>query len=410
MEELNKKNFRTIESYPLVVFNIYGVEYKISEAFILTDSNTFHYYLKEVELDKKEKEIFYNILKKIKNSDKKEKLKNMDFNIFSKLISPKIRSESEELSKYEQVKLKYHLFKEYSGFGKIDSLLHDSNIKHILCEGLGETVKIYHTNPRYSGVMQTNIIFKSKKQIEDVSKNLKIKSKKVRDTQRYLGFMDKDKKIEIVYGKNEITISKISQIPQIPQNLIKMGVGSPKIFSYLKRIVDGEGTILVVGNNAINRITLINSLAMMSKKNDVVSLENFPGISLPGKNWIQRILPMYKKQKKVVKETIKKNPELIISSEIEDIDKILNFASKNFCLISLNAPNLDKAMDLLEKIASTPAIANIEAVVVLSDGNNGWPIIKEIYEIYTYDKKTNKLRINPIFFNGKQIKGSKLFD
>ncbi len=119
---------------------------------------------------------------------------------------------------------------------------------------------------------------------------------------------------------------------------------------------------------------------------------------------------MYENQKKVIKDIIRKNPELIISSEINQIDKILNFASENLCLISLNAPNLDKAMSLLDNIAAVPAIANIEAVVVLGDGTKGWPIIKEIYEIYTYDKKTDKLRINPVFFNGKQIKGSKLLN
>ncbi len=299
MEGLNKKSFQKVDSYPLVIFNIDGVEYKISEALILKDSNRCYYYLKEAELDKKEREIFYNILEKIKNSDKKEKLKNMDFNVFSKLISPKIRSESEELSKYEKVKLKYHLFKEYAGFGKIDSLLHDSNINHILCEGLGKNVKIYHTNPRYSGVLQTNIIFKSKKQIEDISKNLKIKSKKVRDTQRYLGFFKKDKKIEIRYDKNELSISKMSQMPHMPQNLIKMGVGSSKIFSYLKKVIDEEGTVLIVGSNPLNRITVLNSLAMMSKKEHIVSLENFPGIALPEKIGFKKYYLCMKIKKKL---------------------------------------------------------------------------------------------------------------
>ncbi len=403
------KNFIELESYPLLLFKKEGKEYVLSKAQILQSSEEIIYSIKEIELEKDEKRFYYKVLKRIKDKDAEGNLKKEDMQTFFSFASKEIislaKEVNQELSDYEKIKISYHLYKNYCGFGEIESIWHDKNINFIFCEKVGFPIYVYHKNPRY-GFLKTNLKFRSMYEFKNALINLKLKSKMIRDSPEFLGILD-NKLIEISDIFNEMSIKTISRLPIAPKDLIKLGIAMPAMMNYLNKMIKDRASVLIIGGNDFQRTELLNSLALLVKKDSkTIVFENYPKIIVPQRNVFYKVLTPYKKKhKKIIDDYLRKNPDFVIADDIDELAPIVKNI-KNECqtFVTLDAQTFDEAMNKLGRILPTPAIAFIDIIIIIRERGDGWPKIEEIYELYTYDFKSKKIKVSPVFFLDKRTK------
>ncbi|MCD6575607.1 MAG: type II/IV secretion system ATPase subunit, partial [Nanoarchaeota archaeon] len=363
----------------------------------------------EIELEKNEKEIYYKVLKRIKEIDKEKNLKKIKqqhaFEFIGKIIKEVTRKLGEKISINEEARIKYFVYKNYFGFGKIEPLLYDKDIKYIFCERPGLPIIVFHKNPSY-GFMKTNIVLKNLYEYNKIVENLKLKSKVIRNPPDFFGILGDDRLVEISDVHNEFSITTFARMPLSPKDLIKLRLAHPDAIKYLSNAIKNMSSIIIIGGNASQRTTLANSLALLTNKNlKAVVFEQKPEIILPHKDAYYKVLPAYKKKHEhVIKDYLRKNPKLVISSEVGHHNMIIKNI-RNICqtFITLEAEDLDNAMRILNEDTPTPFISYIDIIVKIKE-SIGWPRIEEIYEITAYDVQSKMLMISPIFFKDKTTK------
>ncbi len=401
---MEETNVQEIETYPLVVFNYGGNEIKFAEATICNNSNELKYCVNEIELEEHESDIYYEILKRIKKIDKEKNLRKLSQQDAFRFIDYKIKETChemrEDISTQEKTRIKYFLYKNYFGFGEIEPLFYDKDVKYIFCERPGLPIYIFHKNPRY-GFMKTNIVLRSIREYKLISENLKLKSKKLRESPDFFGILEDKQVVEVSDSHREFSITRFSKMPTSPRDMVKLKLIRRDVLVYLYRIIKNRGSVLIIGGNSSQRIQLANSLALLTdKKLKAVIFEKTPSIILPHNDAYYKVLPLYeKKHKHVIKEYLRKNPELVISAEIEtNKQTIKNIKHKCQTFITIEANDLDNAIKILNNEVPAPWISYIDVIVKIKE-SIGWPRVDEIYEITAYDAQSKMLMISPIFYN-----------
>jgi len=404
---MKEKSLRELESYPLVVFNSDREKYKFADAKILIGATEINYFVDEIKLDKNERDIYFKVLRKIKKDDKEKNILRYDKKTAFDFILKEVRGASKKLnhylSAYEEKRIAYFVFRNYVGLGEMEPLIHDKNIKYILCERPCSLIYIFHKNPRY-GFLKTNIKFKNLFEFNTAFNNLKLRSKVIRNSPDFLGVFDNDKLVELSDTHNEISISTVSRIPISPKDMLNLKIATKSMLSYLSKIIKNKGSILIIGGNEYQRTEIANSLAFFVKKGaKTVIFEKYPNTIVPQEDLYKKVLTPYKKKHAAIIEYyLRKNPSFVIADGINEI-KLVVKNIKKMCqtFITLDAQSFDDAMNKLNKKLPAPTIANIDVVILIRNGINGWPRIEEIYEISEYDAKLKKIKVTPIFFWNK---------
>jgi flagellar protein FlaI len=415
---MKNKNPIEIENHILVNLKWINEEYKIAEASIRITGDKLLYEVIESPLDKEEKDIYLKVLMDISKIDTERNLarysKKAAFDFIARKIREIAKEKMKHITKHEEAKITYYVYKNYVGFGAIEPLLYDKNVKYIFCEKPGMPVYIFHKNPNY-GFMKTNLRFKNNREYKNATNNIIIKSRAIREPPEYIGvFNNKLVEISGIYG--DIQINEIEKLPLSPNDIVKLGIASSSEVRYLYNAIQKKASILIIGSTNSKRTEVLNALALMTRKDEkTVIFERFPNTTVSKTDFYTKVLPLYKNPQSIIKKFIKKKPQLIIANDIKEeyLKPIINNI-KNKCqtFISLDAVNLDSAMKKLSKYVPAPLISFIDIIIVVGEGKDGWPEISNIYEISEFDFNLGKLKITPIFYkiNGKLFgRKSKLF-
>ena len=413
---MKEKNFREIESYPIISLKTENEELSFAKVQIMAAPNELYYKLDETEMDSGEREIYYRIISKLKETDSEKNMLKMTKVSVINFISQLLKRDGIREG-YPLKKLFYFIYKNYAGFGKIDSLLQDSELKYIFCEGIGFPVYVYHTNPKY-GFLKTNVVIKSISEFEIISENLKLKSRALRNDDDFLGVLYNTHLVEISGKNKEFSIKKTSRLPVVPKDLVQLNIAKPQMVAYLNNAINKKASVLIIGGNPVQRTELINSFAMMVKKNTkTVSFENRPRLIIPQERWYSKVLKPYKKNKNlVIEDYLRKKPEFVIADGIKELKQIIKNIRKGCqTFISFESQTFDEVMNHLNKTIPAPTIAFIDIIVVLSNEKEDWPEITEVYELHSFDLKTKKIQVRPVFYvdpvqNKRIIGKSKLFN
>jgi len=130
----------------------------LARAEITKEQNKYNYNLIEPKID-------LNMLKIVKNYliNKYKKNKNVLKNdkLILKTIKWACSKTKTEFNENIIDDVKYYLYRDFVNFSKIDPLLHDLNIKSIICEGINKPIYIDYQNER----METNIVFNTTEEL-----------------------------------------------------------------------------------------------------------------------------------------------------------------------------------------------------------------------------------------------------
>lgn len=358
------------KSYSLVTFN----GYELAKVEINKKYN-----VKEVKLEKEEKDIYYKILNEINKIDFEKNLKKLNLKNSFSFIERKLKYF--KLSKFEKLKIKYFIYRDYFGFGKIEPILNDFNVNYLICKGIIFPVFVYHKN---YGFLETNVKFETFYEYNKVIENLKIKGGEING------------KIEIT--PNQFSITKIER-PPIPLNtLVKLKVLKKDMANYLNKVIKEGLSILVVGENDFHRSVIINSLALtVDKEVKTVTFEKVPRLAIKQKLWYQRILSVYKNKENVIETMLRLGPKLVIADGINELSQIVKNIKNCQTFISIPGKSIDDAITKLNEILPVHSISLIDVILTICDGKDGWPKIEGVYEISKYDAEKEMLRIVKIF-------------
>lgn len=158
------------ENYPLMLFkNIKGEV--ISQTNIIHQRGKILYELTEPEVDLR---IVEETKKLIQKKFLKDKKVIKDDKFLTKNIKKAFKKLKIEYTDEYKEEIKYFLYKDMVGLGRIDPLIHDPNVKTIMCDGLNKPVKIT-LGPGLEII--TNIIYTKKEELDEQIKHLGLRVK-----------------------------------------------------------------------------------------------------------------------------------------------------------------------------------------------------------------------------------------
>jgi flagellar protein FlaI len=187
-------------------------------------------------------------------------------------------------------KFKYYLERSFSGYGRIDALMCDSNVKEISCHEGEDNIFVYHTDYEYimTGAIFDNSSLKSfVRKLADMCRESVSLSEPIFD-----GHLSDESHVQGTLGTemsigDAFTIKKFDRVPFTPVDLIKEGTFNPEQLAYLWIAVEQNKNILFLGEGSSGKTTTMNAVSMfIPPKAKVATVEETKEISLPQKNWI----------------------------------------------------------------------------------------------------------------------------
>ena len=321
--------------------------------------------------------------------------------------------------------IRYYIYRDFIGFGKIDSMMHDPYIEDISCDGIGIPIYIYHRNP-FIGSIETNIIFENEDELDTFVMRLAQRSEKSISMAEPLvdASLPDGSRIQLTFGTDiarkgsNFTIRKFTKNPLTPIDLLISGSVDSKILAYLWFCIENGKSILVSGGTATGKTTLLNVLSMFIKPSmKIVSIEDTPELRFSHPHWVPEVArqPLSEIGGKkfgqvdlydLLRESLRQRPDYIIVGEVRGKEAYVLFqqmATGHPGLSTIHAENIEKLTDRLrtEPIKLPPSlIENLDIIIFLSRTKRGDSYVRranEILEMETYDVKSEKMVANKVF-------------
>ncbi|UCG95249.1 MAG: type II/IV secretion system ATPase subunit [archaeon] len=451
---LTKKELRGLE---IPEVKVTGVKLKKRELIDLTKLNIFYsltpitprrgqeiYAYANIKWDKNKNLLVYNVVEP--NLTKKDKIildkikkaiqERLDVD-FSKLnvksamkyLDQKFNEILEFLRIYPSEKeikvIKYYVYRDFIGLGKIEPLMHDPYIEDISCDGLGIPLYVYHRNP-FIGSVETNVFFKDEDQLDTFVMRLAQKSEKSVSMAEPLvdASLPDGSRIQLTFGTDiamkgsNFTIRKFTKDPITPIDQMNEGSIDSRMLAYLWFCIEHGKSMLISGGTATGKTTLLNVLSMFIKPSmKIISIEDTPELRFSHPHWVPEVARQALSEVKgkkmgqvdlfdLLKESLRQRPDYIIVGEVRGKEAYVLFqqmATGHPGLSTIHAESMSKLIDRLttEPISLPPSlIENLDVILFLSRIKRGDKYvrrIKEIVEMEKYDIEKEKVDVNTVF-------------
>jgi len=189
-------------------------------------------------------------------------------------------------------KFLYYIKRDFLGFEKIDPLMKDHFIEDISCDGVGVPIYVWHRE--YESI-KTNIIYENEEELNRFVVRLAyLCGKHLSVADPILdGSLPDGSRVNATYGSEisrkgtTFTIRRFRADPLTIVDLIQLGTISADLAAYLWFVIENKGSILIAGEVASGKTTLLNCTSMFIRPDmKIVSIEETPELNLPHTNWI----------------------------------------------------------------------------------------------------------------------------
>lgn len=323
------------------------------------------------------------------------------------------------LDENETLIVRYYVFRETLGLGKIEALMHDPNIEDISCDGFNLPVYIYHRNPRF-GEMPTNIVFTEKEELDNYVLKLAQKSGRSISVANPLmdGSLPDGSRVQVTYGTeiarrgSNFTIRKFTKKPLSPIDLINFGSINSEVLAYLWFLIEKEKSILISGSTAVGKTSFLNALSLfINPTAKVVSIEDTSELRLPHPNWIPEVsrmgfgphhygeVTMYD----LLKSSLRQRPDYLVVGEVRGKEASVMFHAMSTGHPAFSTIHADRMETVIDRLTTRPIslppsiLETLNIVIFLMKSKRGGKLVRrtgQIQEICGYDTKEKELVYN----------------
>lgn len=413
------------EKYPLIRYKHQGSLTPLAYAHIKYDQEeeSLVYYLIEPDLNARLEKI---VDKTISFFEEKvdiplDKLKAKD-EVYS-YLTKKMRQSWElynfNLAGKEELIVKYYVFRETLGLGKIEGLMHDPNIEDISCDGAGLPIYVFHRNPSY-GELPTNIKFRKKEKLDNYVLKLAQKCGRALSVATPLmdGSLPDGSRVQITYGTeiarrgSNFTIRKFTERPLSPIDLINYGTINSDLLAYLWFLIEKQKSVLIAGSTAVGKTSMLNALSLFVDPNlKVVSIEDTAELRLPHPNWVPEVarvgfgpheygeVSMYD----LLKSAMRQRPDYLIVGEVRGKEASVMFHAMNTGHPSFSTIHADRIEAVIDRLTTRPInlpmslLETLDTIVFLIKSKKKGKFIRrlsQVLELLRYDREEKELETN----------------
>ncbi len=325
------------------------------------------YIVEEPELDELEKKILVTVKNRVLD-DPRIDLDDRDK--FSETVAPLVRRIYRRVKRMKEPPqerlevIQYYLERDILGFGKLDPVFRDPNIEDIHISGIKNPVFVWYT--RYD-LVPTNIYFESEEELwRHVQKVMFASGKQVSYTNPIVdatlpgGF-----RVHIVHQAVSpsgaiVVIRKHRQVPLSAVDLIASDMAPADLFSYLWTLVENKASILIIGETASGKTTLLNAIASFIPYNmKIVSVEEVRELNLPHPTVSYLVTRETMEAGKVtlfdlVKAAMRQRPDYIIVGEIRGEEAYALFQAMSLGHGGLGTMHADSPVSAVKRLMMKP--------------------------------------------------------
>jgi flagellar protein FlaI len=342
-----------------------------------------------------------------------------------------------KLTDAQKARMYFHLWKQYLGYGRIDTLMKDKYIEDISCNGSDMYLYVQH---RTYGSVRTNVKFGEVELNNFVLKLAQISGRHVSLLQpiRDLTLPDGSRANitlggEVTKKGSTFTIRKFRANPISSIELMEYGSVDAGQLAFLWILMEYKRSILVSGGTATGKTTFLNVLcSFIPPEYKIVSIEDTAELNLMHPNWIQSItrtgfgtsdggggasgisglgggggkspgdISLYD----LLVAALRQRPEFIIVGEVRGGEAFTLFqaiAVGHAALGTIHAGSMD---ELLARVESNPMnvprslLSNLDLVLFpmhIKKGERSMRRMANVVEILELDRDTGDLITNTVY-------------
>ncbi|MCX6664144.1 MAG: type II/IV secretion system ATPase subunit [Euryarchaeota archaeon] len=384
------------------------------------NSKTYVYEVHEPKLEKEEQEIKNKLLElfelrstidvfEINTAEKSIKLNESLQKI---IVDGHIK-----LNETSKDKIFYYIFQEFTGYGKIDILMHDEGIEDISCDGPNIPIFIYHKT--YESI-KSNIVFENPDELDSFAVKLaQICGKQISIYEPIIdGKLADGSRLSVMLAKtvtpfSTFTIRRFREDPFTPIDLINTGTMSLEMAAYFWLAIENGASILFCGGTASGKTSTLNAFALfLPAAYKIFSIEDTREVMLPHENWVASTTRTgfsqsaeHKTSKDIdmfdlTRAALRQRPQVVIVGEIRGQEAYALFQAMATGHISYSTIHASDIHTLVQRLENPPIslpkalLISLNLVVFLkSTVINGKPArrITNVIEIIKMEPSTNKL-------------------
>lgn len=316
-------------------------------------------------------------------------------------------------------KILYYLKRNFIGYGKIDSLIHDPNIEDISCDGIAVPVFLYHVKYRN---IETNISFKETELNSFViilcqrsGKHISIGEPMVDATMPDGSRLQATLGREVTTRGSSFTIRKFRGDPITPIDLINFNTCSNEMLAYFWLSIENGKSIIFAGGTASGKTSMLNATSLfIPPLAKVISIEDTRELTLHHDNWIAGLtresftisgtgdISMYD----LLRSALRQRPEYILVGEVRGEEALTLFQAMSTGHTTYSTMHAGDVQTVVNRLENEPI--NVPHVMMQSIdilciqmqtyvGDKRVRRNKSIVEVIGLDPKSQNIRINELY-------------
>ena len=317
-------------------------------------------------------------------------------------------------------KILHFLERNYIGYGKLDTMLKDSHIEDISCDGINIPVFIYHNVHKN---IETNVTFGEEylnsfviQLVQRGSKHISIGSPMVNAT------LPDGSRLQATLGKevttrgSSFTIRRFKEDPFTPIDMLNFKTCSSEMLAYLWLAIENNKSMILAGGTASGKTSALNAVSMFIPPiAKVVSIEDTRELTLHHENWIAGVtreaiiahegvgeISMFE----LLKAALRQRPEYILVGEVRGAEALTLFQAMSTGHTTYSTMHASDIETLLNRLQGEPInvphamLQALNIVCIQTQTYIGTERVrrtKTLLEITGLDQRTGGVRINDLY-------------
>jgi flagellar protein FlaI len=316
-------------------------------------------------------------------------------------------------------KILYYVVRDFIGFGKLDPLMHDSNIEDISANGHDLPIYLYHK--QYLNI-PTSVVYGEEELDSFIIRLAQRSGKHISIAEPMVdAAMPDGSRIQMTLGEavtahgSTFTIRKFKDVPITPIDLINWKTFSSEAMAYLWICIENNKSLIFAGGTASGKTSSLNAVALfMPERAKIITLEDTRELQLPHPNWIPGVtrdaftadnrgaIDMYE----LLRGALRQRPEFLLVGEVRGKEALTLFQAMSTGHTTFSTMHADSVASAIHRLENPPISVPrtmIEALDIMSiqsqiyvKGQRARRSVK-IVEITDIDPITRNIRTNDIF-------------